>query len=130
MDNYPFIVFNYPPHIYQQICLIVVKLAKIVDINQKDSLKIKPVRSREYLADNKCQNIPAPIPTEQELDNILKLDDSSLDKTLINNQSISSENSEKKYGRSTALKFENQDFNFFASIKMFIRLNITKLYFV
>ena len=37
------------------------------------------MRSREYLTDNKCQNIPDPIPTEQELDNTLKLDDSSLD---------------------------------------------------
>ena len=57
------------------------QLAKIVDLNQKACLKIKPVRNREYLADDKCQNIPDPIPTEQELDNTLKLDDSSLDKT-------------------------------------------------
>ena len=42
--------------------------------------------------------IPDPIPTEQELDNTLKLDDSSSDETLINNQSISSENSEKTSG--------------------------------
>ena len=59
---------------------------------------MKPVRNREYLADNKCQNIPDPILTEEELDNTLKLDDSSFDKTLINNQSISSENSEKPKG--------------------------------
>ena len=71
------------------------QLAKIVDLKQKGSLKIKPVRSREYLADNKYKNIPDPIPTEQELDNTIKLGDLSLDKTLINNQSISSENSEK-----------------------------------
>ena len=57
------------------------QLAKLVDLNQKGSLKIKPVRNRGYLSGNKCQNIPDPIPTEQELDNILKLDDSSLDKT-------------------------------------------------
>ena len=57
------------------------KLVKIVDLNHKGCLKIKPVRNREYLDDNKCQNIPDPIPTEQELDNTLKLDDSSLDKT-------------------------------------------------
>ena len=74
------------------------QLAKIIDLNQKGSLKIKPVRNREYLTDNKCQNIPNLIPTEQELDNTLKLDDSSLDKTLINNQSISRENSEKTCG--------------------------------
>ena len=61
------------------------QLAKIVDLNQKGNLKIKPIRNREYLTDNKCQNIPDPIPTEQELDNTLKLDDSCLDKTLINN---------------------------------------------
>ena len=42
------------------------QLAKIVNLNQKGSLKIKPVRSREYLADNKCQNIPDPIPIEHE----------------------------------------------------------------
>ena len=71
------------------------QLAKIVDLNQEGCLKIKPVRNREYLAYNKCQNIPDPIPTEQELDNTLMLDDSSLDKTLNNNRSISSENSEK-----------------------------------
>ena len=49
------------------------QLAKIVDLNQKRSLKVKPIRNREYLTDNKCQNIPDPIPTEQklELDNIL-----------------------------------------------------------
>ena len=64
------------------------QLAKIVDLNQKGSLKIKPIRNGEYLTDNKCQNIPDPIPTEQELDNTLKLDDSSLDKTLINNKCI------------------------------------------
>ena len=74
------------------------QLAKIVDLNQKGSLKIKPVKNREYLADNKCQNIPDPIPSEQELVNNLKLDDSSIDKTLTNNQSISSENSEKTSG--------------------------------
>ena len=74
------------------------QLAKIVDLNQKGTLKIKPIRNREFLTDNKCQNIPDPIPTEQELDNTLKLDDSSLDKTLINNQNISSENSEKTSG--------------------------------
>ena len=74
------------------------QLAKIVDLNQKGSLKIKPIRNREYLTDNKCQNITDPIPTEQELDNTLKSDDSSLDKTLIDNQSISSENSEKTCG--------------------------------
>ena len=45
------------------------QLAKIIDLNQKGSLKIKPIRNREYLTDNKCQNIPDPIPTEQELDN-------------------------------------------------------------
>ena len=28
-----------------------------------------------------CQNIPDPIPTEQEFDNTFKLDDSGLDKT-------------------------------------------------
>ena len=72
--------------------------AKIVDLNEKGNLKIKPIRNREYLTDNKCQNILDPIPTEQELDNTLKLDDSSLDKTLISNQSISSENSEKTSG--------------------------------
>ena len=44
------------------------QLAKIVDLNQTGSLKIKPLRNREYLADNKCQNIPGPIPTEKELD--------------------------------------------------------------
>ena len=66
--------------------------------HQKGNLKIKPIRNREYSTDNKCQNIPDPIHTEQELDNTLKLDDSSLDKTLINNQSISSENSEKTSG--------------------------------
>ena len=57
------------------------QLAKIVDLNQKGSFEIKPIRNREYLSNNKCQNIPDPIPTEQELDNTLKLDDSSLDKT-------------------------------------------------
>ena len=51
--------------------------AKIVDLNQKGNLKIKPIRNREYLTDNKYQNIPDPIPTEQELDDTLKLDDSS-----------------------------------------------------
>ena len=72
------------------------QFTKIIDLNQKSSLKIKePVRNGEYLADNKCQYIPDSIPTEQELDNILKLDDSSLDKTPINNQSVSSGNSEK-----------------------------------
>ena len=45
------------------------QLAIIVDLNQKGSLKIKPVRNWEYLADNKCQNIPDRIPTEQELHN-------------------------------------------------------------
>ena len=74
------------------------QLAKIVDLNQKGSLKIKPITNRESLNDNKCQNIPHLIPAEPELDNTLKLDDSSLDKTLINNQSISSENSEKTSG--------------------------------
>ena len=34
-------------------------------------------RNREYLADSKCLNIHDPIPTEEELDNTLKLDDSS-----------------------------------------------------
>ena len=54
------------------------QLAKIVDLNQKDSLKIKEsIRNREHLADSKYQNIPDPIPTEQELDNTLKLDHSS-----------------------------------------------------
>ena len=62
------------------------------------SLKIKPIRNREYLTDNKCQNIPDQIPTEQDLDNTFKLDDSSLDKTLINNQSISRKNSGKTKG--------------------------------
>ena len=57
------------------------QLAKIVDLNQKGSLKIKRIRNGEYLNDNKCQNIPNPIPTEQELNNTFKLDDSSLDKT-------------------------------------------------
>ena len=57
------------------------QLAKMVDLNQKHSLKIKPIRNREYLTDNKWQNIPDPMPTEQELDNTLKLHDSSLDKT-------------------------------------------------
>ena len=74
------------------------QLANIVDLNQNGSLKIKPIRSREFSTDNKCQNISDPIPIEQELDNTLKLDDSSLDKTLINNQSISSENSGKPAG--------------------------------
>ena len=74
------------------------QLAKIVALNQKGCLKTKPVRNREYLADNKCHNIPDPIPTEQELYNTLRLDDSSLYKTLINNQSISSENLEKTSG--------------------------------
>ena len=74
------------------------QLAKIVDLNQKGNLKIKPIRNREYSTDNKCQNIPDPVPTEQELDNTLKLDDSNLDKTLINNQNISRENSEKTSG--------------------------------
>ena len=74
------------------------QLAKIVDLNQKGSLKRKPLRNREYLSDNKRQNIPDPTPTEQELDNTLKLDDSSLEKAQINNQSISSENSEKTSG--------------------------------
>ena len=74
------------------------QLAKIVDFNQKGSLKIKPIRNREHLTDNKCQNIPDPIHTEQELDNTFKLDDSSLEETLIINQSISSENSEKTRG--------------------------------
>ena len=53
------------------------QLAKIVDLNQKGNLKIKPIRNREFLTDSKCQNIPDPIPTEQELDNTLKLDDLS-----------------------------------------------------
>ena len=66
-------------------------------MNQKRSLKIKPIRNREYLTD-KCQNIPDSIPTGQELDNTLKLDDASLDKTLINDHSISSENSDKTSG--------------------------------
>ena len=44
------------------------QLAKIVDLIQKGCFKIKPVRNKEYLADNKCQKIPDPIPTEQELD--------------------------------------------------------------
>ena len=44
----------------------------IAYLNQKSNLKIKPIRNREYLTDNKCQNIPDPIPTEQELDNTLK----------------------------------------------------------
>ena len=57
------------------------QFAKIVDLNQKGSLKIEPVTSREHLSDNKCQNIPDPIPTEQELEKTLKLGDSSLDKT-------------------------------------------------
>ena len=47
------------------------QLAKIVDLNQKGNLKIKPIRNREYSTDNKCQNISDPIPTEQELDNSL-----------------------------------------------------------
>ena len=42
---------------------------------------MKPIRNREYLTDNKCQNIPDPIPTKQELDNTFKIDDSGLDKT-------------------------------------------------
>ena len=67
-------------------------------MNQKGGLEIKPIRNREYLTDNKCQNIPDPIPTEQKLDNTFKLDDSGLDTTLVNNQSISSENSEKTSG--------------------------------
>ena len=67
-------------------------------MNEKGSLKINPIRNREYLTDNKCQNIPDPIPTDQELDDTFKLDDSCLYKTLINNQSISSENSEKTSG--------------------------------
>ena len=61
--------------------LIVVFFSLIVDLNQKGNLKIKPIRNREYSTDNKCQNIPDPIPTDQELDNTRKLDDSSLDKT-------------------------------------------------
>ena len=66
------------------------QLAKIVDQNQEGFVKIKgSVRIKENLAD-----IPDPISTEQELDNTLQLDGSSY-KTLINNQSISSENSGK-----------------------------------
>ena len=54
------------------------QLAKIVGQNRKGCLKIKPLRNREYLADNQFQNIPDPIPTEQELYNTFNLEDSSL----------------------------------------------------
>ena len=58
------------------------QLAKVVDLNQKGYLKIKePVRNIVYSADNKYQDIPDSIPTEQELDNTFQLHDSSLDKT-------------------------------------------------
>ena len=73
--------------------------SQLAKINQKRSLKMKkPAINREYLADNECQNILDPIPTGQEFDNTLKLDDSSLDKTLINIKSILSESSEKTRG--------------------------------
>ena len=63
------------------------RLAKIVDQNQKDSLKAE---IKENLVDNKYKDISNPFPAEQELDDTLQLNDSSSDKTLLNNRSISS----------------------------------------
>ena len=63
------------------------QLANIVDQKQKSFLKIKgSIKNRENLSDNMYQNIRKLFPTEQELDDTLQLDDSSLDKTLINTQ--------------------------------------------
>ena len=75
------------------------QLAKIVDQNQIDAFKVKRSgKIKENLVDNKQKGISNPFPAEQELDDTLQLDDSSLDKTLINDQSISSENSSKTSG--------------------------------
>ena len=70
-------------------------LAEIVNQSKKSPLKIKSVKDRENVSDNKYQKIPNPFPNEQELYNCLQLDDSSLDKTLIDTQSMLSENSGK-----------------------------------
>ena len=69
------------------------QLAKIVDQNQIDALKLKRSHKiNENLVDNEFQDIFNSFPTEQEYDNTLQLDDSSLDKTLINTQSMLSKN--------------------------------------
>ena len=58
------------------------QLAKIVDQNQTDSLKLKRSgQIKENLVHNKYKDIFNPFPAEQELDDTLQLDDSSLDNT-------------------------------------------------
>ena len=75
------------------------QLAKIVNQNQIDSLKLeRSCKIKENLVDNKYKDIFNPFPADQELDDTLQLDYSILDKTLINNRSISSENSSKTTG--------------------------------
>ena len=75
------------------------QLAKIVDLNQIDSLKLKRSgKIKENLVDCKYKDISNTFPAEQELDNTLQLDDSRFDKTLINDRSISSEKSSKTSG--------------------------------
>ena len=62
-----------------------------MDQNRIDSLKQRrSVKIKENSVDNKYKDISNPFPAEQELVGTLQLDDSSLDKTLINNQGISS----------------------------------------
>ena len=75
------------------------QLTKIVDQNQIDSLKLKiSGKIKENLFNNKYKDIPNPFPAEQEMDDALQQDDSSLGKTLINDRSISSENSSETCG--------------------------------
>ena len=69
-----------------------VELAKIVDHNQIDSVKLKiSGKIKGNLVYNKYKDISNSFPAEQELDDTLQLDDSRFDKTLINDRSISSE---------------------------------------
>ena len=64
------------------------QLAKIVDQNQIDSLKLKRSGEiEENLVDNEYKDISNLFPAERELDDTLQLDDSSLDKTLIKDRS-------------------------------------------
>ena len=94
------------------------QLAKIVDQNQIDSLKIKiSGKIKAKLGDNKYKDISNPFPAEQELDDTLQLEDSSLEQTLNNNRSTSSENSSKTSGflssvcqdSSIVTEYSNQD---------------------
>ena len=75
------------------------QLPKIVDQNQIDSLKLKRSgKIKKNLVDYKYKDVLNTFSAEQELDNTLQLDDSRFDTTLINDRSISSENSSKTTG--------------------------------